>query len=211
MSKQPNYPINDTAESVFVDRLRARDRRAFTELVDLYSARLYRLVLKLLNHPQDAEDALQETFVKAFRYMANFDGRSSLSTWLFRIATNEALMMLRRKHPVTISLDAPVETEDGESEPLQIVDWRFIPEHELLDSELRQELDKAVALLPETLRVVFVLRDIENLSTQEAADVLGISETAVKTRLSRARLRLREELSAYFADWMEKKAHGTLE
>lgn len=208
MNKQLTNPNSVSTEQGLADRLRSGDRHAFSELVDLYSTRLYHLALKMLTNPQDAEDVLQETFLKAFRYIGGFDGRSSLSTWLYRIATNEALMLLRRKHPEFVSLEEPASNEEGESEPLQIVDWCCIPEREMANSEVRSELDRAVQRLPATLKVVFILRDMENLSTLETAEVLGLSETAVKTRLSRARLRLREELSVYFADWMETKAYG---
>jgi len=208
MNKQLTNSNPVSTEPGLVERLRTGDRFAFSELVDLYSTRLYHLALKMLTNPQDAEDVLQETFLKAFRYIGGFDGRSSLSTWLYRIATNEALMLLRRKHPDFVSLDEPAQGEEEDSAPLQIVDWCCIPEHELANSEVRRELDRAVQQLPTTLRVVFVLRDLENLSTLETAEVLNLSETAVKTRLSRARLRLREELSGYFADWMEKKSYG---
>jgi RNA polymerase sigma-70 factor (ECF subfamily) len=154
----------------------------------------------MLNQQQDAEDVLQETFLKAYRGLKSFDGRSKLSTWLFRIATNEALMILRRKHPDFVSIDEPLETEEGEQEPVQIIDWCCLPENELLSEESKERLDAAVQKLSESLRVVFLLRDINDLSTNETAEVLGLSETAVKTRLSRARLRLREELSAYFGE-----------
>jgi RNA polymerase sigma-70 factor (ECF subfamily) len=154
----------------------------------------------MLNHQQDAEDVLQETFLKAYRGLKSFDGRSKISTWLFRIATNEALMLLRRKHPETVSIDEPVETEEGEQEPVQIIDWCCLPENELLSEESRQKLDYAVQKLPESLRVVFLLRDINDLSTHETAEVLSLSDTAVKTRLSRARFRLREILSTYYGE-----------
>lgn len=180
--------------------LQAGDRQEFARMVDTYSARLYRLTLKMLNNPQDAEDALQETFIKAFRFIGSFDGRSSISTWLYRIATNEALMQLRRKHPDFISIDEPIETEDGEMEPVQIVDWCCVPERELMSDESRRQMAWAVKQLAPGLRAAFLLRDVEGLSTLEAAEVLELSETALKTRLSRARLRLRELLSAYFAD-----------
>jgi RNA polymerase sigma-70 factor (ECF subfamily) len=152
----------------------------------------------MLNQQQDAEDVLQETFLKAYRGLKSFDGRSKISTWLFRIATNEALMVIRRKHPEMVSIDEPIETEEGEKEPVQIVDWCCLPEEELLSVETRNRLDVAIQKLPERLRLVFILRDINDLSTHETAEVLGLSDTAVKTRLSRARLRLREELSIYF-------------
>jgi RNA polymerase sigma-70 factor (ECF subfamily) len=188
-----------------LEALRAGDRAEFAHMVEAYSSQIYRLALKMLNNPQDAEDILQETFIKAFRGLKGFDGRSSLSTWLYRIATNEALMHLRKKRPDTISIDEPLETEEGEQEPRQIVDWCCLPEEELMTAESRAYLDKAIDALPQSLKVVFLLRDIEGLTTQEVIEVLNLSETAVKTRLSRARLRLREELSSYYADHLERK------
>ena len=174
MNKQLTNTNPMTTETDLTARLRSGDRYAFSELVDLYSTRLYHLALKMLSNPQDAEDVLQETFIKAFRFVSSFDGRSSLATWLYRIATNEALMLLRRKHPDFVSLDETVQGEEGESEPLQIVDWCCIPEFELAKDEVRRELDRAVQKLPTTLRVVFILRDMENLSTLETAEVLGL-------------------------------------
>jgi RNA polymerase sigma-70 factor (ECF subfamily) len=191
-------------ETFSLEALRGGDKAEFARMVETYSGTIYRLALKMLNNSQDAEDILQETFIKAFRSLKGFDGRSSLSTWLYRIATNEALMHLRKKRPDTISIDQPVETDEGEQEPRQIVDWCCIPEDELMTAESRVYLDKAIDSLPETLKVVFLLRDIEELSTQEVSEVLGLSETAIKTRLSRARMRLREELSAYYSDHLEK-------
>ena len=181
--------------------LRAGDKYEFSKVVDTYSGKLYGLILKMLNHPQDAEDILQETFIKAYRNLNKFDGRSKISTWLYRIATNEALMLLRRKNPEMVSIEEPDHTaEEDQQEPMQIIDWCCIPETELLSDEARVKLDLAVSHLPTNLRTVFLLRDIEGFSTIEAADVLGISETALKTRLSRARLRLRNELSNYYGE-----------
>jgi len=187
-----------------LDALREGDRAEFAKLVEEYSPMIYRLGLKMLNNPQDAEDILQETFIKAYKHIGKFDGRSSVSTWLYRIATNEALMSLRKKRPDMISFDVPSINESEPQEPLQIVDWCCLPEEEYLSSEGRLRLDEAAERLPESLRIVFVLRDIEGLSTRETAEVLDISEMAVKTRLSRARLRLREDLSTYFGKLAEK-------
>jgi len=185
-----------------LEELRSKDKAVLSRLVETYSPRIYRLALKMLVNPQDAEDILQETFLKAFRHLGSFDGRSSVSTWLYRIATNEALMFLRKRHPDLVSIDEPVEIEQGEQEPVQIVDWCCLPENELMSAEGRAYLERAVENLPHSLRVVFLLRDIEDLSTQEVAEVLNLSETAVKTRLSRARLRLREYLSVYYGERM---------
>jgi RNA polymerase sigma-70 factor (ECF subfamily) len=198
--------INDQDQKSFsLEALRDGDRAEFARLVEAYSPMIYRLGLKMLNNPQDAEDILQETFIKAYRHIGNFDGRSNVSTWLYRIATNEALMSIRRKRPETISFDVPSIYDTEPQEPLQIVDWCCLPEDEFLTSEGRARLDDAANRLPTSLRVVFVLRDIEGLSTRETAEVLEISEMAVKTRLSRARLRLREDLSEYFGKLLEKE------
>jgi len=191
---------NDQPKPLSLEALQAGDKVEFARMVDTYSGMIYRLGLKMLNNPQDAEDILQETFIKAFRNLDRFDGRASISTWLFRIATNESLMLLRKKRPDSISVDAPWEDEAEEQEPLQIIDWCCLPETEFMSSEVREHLDLAVDKLPPSLKVVFILRDIEGLSTRETANVLDISETAVKTRLSRARLRLREELTSYFSE-----------
>ena len=186
------------SEIFSLEALRNGDRAEFAAMVEAYYAMIYRLSIKMVGNPQDAEDILQETFIKAYRHLKDFDGRSSLSTWLYRVATNEALMFLRRKRPEQISIDEPVETGEGEVEPVQIVDWCCLPEQELLSSEARLHLDRAIEELSTSLRIVFVLRDIQGLSTLETAEVLNLSEAAVKTRLSRARLRLREELSGYY-------------
>lgn len=188
------------AEGFSLELLHAGNHEEFSRVVETYSNNIYRLAIKMLNNQLDAEDVLQETFIKAFRGLKSFDGRSKISTWLFRIATNEALMILRRKQPNFLSIDEPIDTEEGEQEPIQIIDWCCLPENEFLSDETRERLNAAIQTLPETLRVVFLLRDISDLSTHEVAEVLGLTDTAVKTRLSRARLRLREELSSYFGE-----------
>lgn len=175
------------------------DRVEFARLVEAYSGQIYRLALKMLHNQQDAEDILQETFIKAYQALPSFEGRSSLSTWLYRIGTNEALMYLRRKRPQQVSVEQPSDQEE-EQAPLEIVDWCCLPEGELMSAESRAYLERSIDDLPESLRVVFLLRDIEGLSTREAAEVLDLTETAVKTRLSRARLKLREMLTAYFRE-----------
>lgn len=189
----------------FLSALQSGDREAFAKLVDLYSSQIYRLALKMLNDPADAEDVLQETFIKAFRSITSFEGRSSLSTWLYRIAVNEALMLIRKQKPqVQLTDEKDDENENGET-PVQIVDWCCLPERELMSTESKQHLNQAISELSETLRIVFILRDIEGLSIRETAETIGISETNVKTRLLRARLRLRESLSQYYGErYLEK-------
>lgn len=190
------------SEDFSLDALRSGDKAEFARLVETYSSVIYRLAIKMLQDPQDAEDVLQETFIKAYRHLHRFDGRSSLSTWLYRIATNESLMTLRKRKNITVSIDEPIETADQEQAPVQIVDWCCMPEEEMMSSEARAYMSQAVEELPHSMRVVFLLRDIEGLSTRETAEVLDLSEAAVKTRLSRARMHLRELLSEYFAEHM---------
>jgi len=186
-------------ESELIARLQAGDQAAYADLVNTYSGRVFHLALRLVGDEAQAEDILQETFLNAFRAIQSFEGRSSLGTWLYRITNNTALMHLRKKDMVAYSIDEPLETDDGDEMPRQFFDFCCLPERDLLNDEARAEMRRAIDDLPETLRVVFVLRDLEGFSTQETADQLGLSVPAVKTRLMRARLALRERLSAYFA------------
>ena len=176
------------------------DPRAFAQLVEKYEARVYNLARKMMRDPQDAEDVLQETFISVFRHLRDFQGDSSSSTWLYRIATNASLMKLRGRKEPLLSLDEPVGTHGDGMMPREIVDWGITPEEALFSGEVRAQMDAAVDALPESLRAVFILRDIEGLSLQETADVLSISVPNVKTRLHRARLMLRESLSVYFKE-----------
>lgn len=186
-------------EAELVAALKTGDQRAFAEMVERYSGTVYNLALRMMSNPQEAEDVLQETFISAFRGLARFEGRSQLSTWLYRIAYNAALMRLRKRRLPTLSIDEPLANEEGDPMPRQLVDWVSAPDRILLNGELRHVLNAAVETLPEGLRTVFVLRDIEGLSTAETAAVLDLTETNVKVRLHRARLALRERLTAYFA------------
>jgi RNA polymerase sigma-70 factor (ECF subfamily) len=204
--------VNVETDLAFADEgellrgLKNGEPAAFRRFVDLYSANVYQVALKLLGDEQEAEDVLQETFLNAFRAIDGFEGRSKLSTWLYRIAYNASLMRLRkRSRMTTFSLDQPLRLHDeGEAEvPRHLVDWSSMPDDQLLTAEAREEMDRAITALPETLRSAFVLRDIQGLSGAETAEVLGITVQAVKNRLHRARLRLRERLSGYFAERLE--------
>jgi RNA polymerase sigma-70 factor (ECF subfamily) len=190
----------DEQDSGTIEELRQGDRKAFARLVDAYSPQIYRLAIRMLGDAQEAEDVLQETFLNAYRALDRFEGRSSLGTWLHRIAANQALMRLRKNHPDMVSVDEPIPGPEGEDMPRQLYDWCCLPEEEFMTAEVQQQLEAAIGGLSPALRSVFVLRDMEGLSTLETAETLGISEPAVKTRLLRARLRLREQLSGYFAE-----------
>ncbi len=194
-------------EKVDIAALQAGEPQAFARFVDQYSTPVYRLALKMLGNPQDAEDVLQNTFLKVFENIRNFEGRASLSTWVYRIASNEALMLLRkRKHHPAVDTDFEQMDDSSESfHPHLFVDWCCLPEDTLLNAEMRVYLDKAIQKLPEKLRIVFVLRDIEGLSIKETSQVLDISESAVKTRLLRARMKLRETLSVYYRPYLDSR------
>ena len=188
---------------ISLEALIAGDRAEFARLVDAYSSPIYRLGLRMLGTPQDAEDVLQNTFLNVLTHLSTFEGRSSLSTWIYRIAANEALMLIRKKKPevnIERSEDAQAGDNDEDLLPTQFVDWSALPENELLSGESQKYLDSAIQTLPESMRIVFVLRDVEGLSIKETADALNLTETNVKTRLLRARMLLREQLSTYYGE-----------
>jgi RNA polymerase sigma-70 factor (ECF subfamily) len=189
--------IKTTAEDLSLDALRSGDKSEIAALVELLMDPIYRLALRMTGDEQDAEDVTQETFIKVIKALPGFEGRSQLSTWIYRIAMNESLMNLRRRKPIgsTVEIDAGADDED--STEIEIIDWATQPETELLTAEGKTELDLAIARLPENLRSVFTLRDLQGLSIEATSEVLGISIPNVKTRLLRARLKLRQDLSIY--------------
>ncbi len=190
-------------DEIDLSALQQGDKTAFAQLVELYANRLYNLALKLTNDLFEAEDVVQEALLSAYKHISRFEGRSSLGTWLYRITYNSAMMRHRKKRPDTVSIDEPVTLDDGEQVPRQFFDWCCLPESDLLTAESLEYMNEAIQMLPEVLKTVFVLRDIEGLSTTDAADILDISVPAVKSRLHRARLFLREQLSEYFGDRVE--------
>ncbi len=192
--------VDNSQQELVVEKLQTGDRAEFARLVDAYSGPVYRLGLRMLGNELDAEDVLQNTFLSAWTHLPEFEGRSSVSTWLYRIAANEVLMLLRRKRPEVHLEDTDVQDTSGDLTPSQVLDWSGLPEDQLLSGEAKQQVDAAIQALPDLLRLVFVLRDVEGLSIKETAEALELSETNVKTRLLRARLRLREQLSAYYSE-----------
>ena len=185
-------------EAALLAKAREGDLAAFNELVNAYSRKIFRLAKHITQNDEDAEDVLQETFLKAFEHLSGFQGQSKFYTWIVRIAVNESLMKLRkRKSDRSVPLDEPVDT--GEDTVVrEIAVWEENPEQKYSREELGQILDEAVQGLRPAFRTVFVLRDIEELSTEETAEALGISIPAVKSRLLRARLQLREKLTRFF-------------
>jgi RNA polymerase sigma-70 factor (ECF subfamily) len=189
-------------EMELVARAREGDDEAYSALVDRYARNVYRLALNITQLQEDAEDVLQETFMKAYEHLGEFEGHSKFYTWLVRIAMNESLMKLRkRKWDRTVWLDEPIETgEDRVARDIAVWDN---PEQRYSKEELREILNKAIQSLTPPYRSVFVLRDVEDLSIEETARVLDLSIPAVKSRLLRARLQLRDKLTAFFKKKVE--------
>jgi RNA polymerase sigma-70 factor (ECF subfamily) len=201
---QPNIEQPVSEEMQLVRRAKRGDVQAFEELVRRYDRNVFRIAQHITQNREDAEDVVQEAFLKAYRNLAKFQEQSKFYTWLVRIAVNEALMKLRRKKPGrTVSLDEEIKTED-DSLPREVADWSPNPEQMYNQAELREILTRTIQGLPAGFRTVFVLRDVEGLSTEETAQALELSIPAVKSRLLRARLKLRERLNRFF----QKRASG---
>lgn len=179
------------------------DEAAFTELVHRHESRVYTLALKMLRNPADAEDVLQETFINVLRSLKQFRGESTFATWLYRIAYNGTLMRLR-KSSMAVSLDEAIEGDESEI-PRELTDWSHDPESALLNQETRSEMQAAVDTLSTPLRSVFILRDVDGLSTEETAAVLDVSVQVVKTRLHRARMIMRNRLTDYYRTQREEE------
>jgi RNA polymerase sigma-70 factor, ECF subfamily len=185
-------------ETTLVAQAREGNTSAFAELVRRYESKIFRLAQHVTQNREDAEDVLQETFMKAYEHLDQFQGNSKFYTWIVRIAVNQALMKLRRKKTgKTVSLDETIDT--GEDTVVrEIAAWDENPEQRFSREEMGEILESAIQSLEPPYRSVFVLRDIEELSTEETADALGLSIPAVKSRLLRARLQLREKLTRQF-------------
>ncbi len=198
------------SDQALIEKVRDGNYEAFESLVTRYESKVYRLAIRMLRNPQDAEDALQETFLQVFRGLPGFEGRSQFSTWLFRLATNVCLMRIRHRETEPSKLlpleDFLPKLEEGDGLPM--VDWADRPEDALLSKESREQMMGALDKLPPEYRAVFILRDIEGFSNAETGESLGISIAAVKSRLHRARLALRGMLSEYF---QRKQDFGGLE
>ncbi len=193
-------PTHLANEGVLVRRAQAGDHEAFTALVRQYERHIYRLALNITRDPSDAEEVLQEAFLKAYSNLKSFQGEARFYTWLVRIAVNEALMKLRKRRaaPAMVALDEPV--TDGEDQEIrrELADWGDNPEQRFGNVEMRELLSAAIESLELPYRMVLMLRDIEELSTEETAKTLGISIPAAKSRLLRARLMLRNKLNRHF-------------
>jgi RNA polymerase sigma-70 factor (ECF subfamily) len=192
--------LNETVsdEMALVRAAKAGDISAFEQLVRRYDRNVFRIAQHITQNREDAEDVVQDAFLKAYENLARFQEQSKFYTWLVRIAVNEALMRLRRRRPERmVSLDEDIKT-DEDTMPREVADWSPNPEQLFSQAELKDILTRTIQGLPSGFRTVFVLRDVEGLSTEETAEALDLSIPAVKSRLLRARLQLRERLSKYF-------------
>ena len=186
-------------EAALIGRIQSGERELFYELIRPYERRVFVIAFTILRNEADAEDAVQDAFLKAFKYLAQFRFESRFSTWLIQVAINEARLRQRKSH---LEIMRPIEdqmNEDGSYTPRDFTDWREIPSEALERKEIREKLIAALGSLAQKYRDVFVLRDVEHMSIEETAQALGISAGAVKTRLLRARLMLRDLLSAGLA------------
>jgi RNA polymerase sigma-70 factor (ECF subfamily) len=185
-------------DMALVHACRNGDAAAFEQLVRRYDSRLLRIAQHITHNREDAQDAVQEAFLKAFRKLSQFQENSQFSTWLTRITVNESLMKLRKQRSIKeVSFEADPQSEE-DAAAFDFADWAPNPEALYRGSELRSILRRELQELRPSLRVVFVLRDIEELSTEQTAAVLELTPIAVKTRLWRARIQLRGRLSKYF-------------
>ena len=197
----------DEPDEALVKIAQGGDNRAFDELVKRYQDKVYRLSFKILRHEQDAAEAHQDAFLSAYRGLKNFKAESTFSTWLYRIATNASLMKYRKRREPHVSLDQS-QSQNEDAEPLQVPDWTTQPVQDLLEAELIEVMFEGVDKLPDELREVLIKRDIDGLSNTEVAERLDLSVAAVKSRLHRARVILRDRLSKYFADRMTRRDRG---
>src|SRR4029079_5378158 len=204
---QPNVsePVSD--ELALVQAAKGGDVSSFEELVRRYDRNVFRIAQHITQNREDPEAGGQDAFLKAYTNLGQFQGQSKFYTWLVRIAVNEALMKLRRRRPERmVSLDEDVKTEE-DSVPREVADWSPNPEQQYTQGELKDILSRTIQGLPASFRTVFVLRDVEGLSTEETAEALDLSIPAVKSRLLRARLQLRERLNKFFQK--RDKANGS--
>jgi RNA polymerase sigma-70 factor (ECF subfamily) len=195
--QRPASEIARDDEHLFVAAAKAGDNAAFEELVTRYEGKIFGVTISITGNRADAEDAAQEAFLKAYTHLSTFQGDSRFYTWLVRIAVNEALTRLRKRRPGEFSIDEPI-AGDEDLMPRDLEEWGPDPEQRYAQAEIKQIVNEAIDELDADYRVVFLLRDVEEMSTEETADALGMSIPAVKSRLLRARLKLRQKLNRHF-------------
>ncbi len=197
-----NTIATEAIDHRLISEFKAGSMDAMEKIVERYEERIFTFGLKMCGHLQDAEDIAQETFLNAFRYLKDFREETKLKNWLFKIAATACIRKRRKKKcepDYEISLDSFIPQDGGETK-YEIPDWSDDPSDNMLRAELKDVIDEAIQSLSHKYRLVFNLRDIEGFSTQETAEILGISTQSVKTRLHRARLFLREQISTAYKE-----------
>ncbi|MBW1705938.1 MAG: sigma-70 family RNA polymerase sigma factor [Deltaproteobacteria bacterium] len=197
-----NQTATNAIDHDLIARFKAGSMEAMEKIMERYEKQIFTFGLKMCGHLQDAEDIVQETFLNAFRYLGRFREETKLKNWLFRIAARACIRKRRKKKcepDQQISLESFVH-EDGSDIKYEIPDWSDDPSDNFLRAELKQVIDASIQSLPHKYRLVFNLRDTEGFNTVETSEILGISIQAVKTRLHRARLFLREEISKHYRE-----------
>lgn len=203
--------------AALVERAQQRDFQAFEELVHLYRSKIYALALRMVRDSSEAEELVQETFLSAWQNLPGFRGEAAFGSWLHRICVNFTLMRLRRlklEPTLTETPDLPAPRFDANGSLLMLpslsYDWARGTEEKVLDRELGQAIETAIAQIPDDYRTVFLLKDIEGLSYEEIAEALGVTVAAVKSRLHRSRLALRESINAFYSESMKRSRRSDI-
>lgn len=194
----------EVTDAQLVDSFRAGDKEAFVELLNRYSEKVHNLSIRITRSEEDAEEVLQDVFVTVYNKIEKFEGKSAFSSWLYRITVNTSFMKLRkRKQNIAVSIEevSPGIRDNWVGGRSDSADVNYICSRH----ELREELEKAIAKLPEEYRVIFVLRDVDGLSNQEVGEILSLSVPAVKSRLHRSRLMLRKRLQKFYDDYSDSE------
>jgi RNA polymerase sigma-70 factor (ECF subfamily) len=197
-------PISDE-DAPLVAATQAGNDAAFEQLVSRYDRKLFRIAHRILHNADDAQDVVQETFIKVFQHIQQFQSHSRFSTWLYRIVVNQSLMEVRKRRGKSAPGDLSLDAEEEDQLPLDLSDWRPNPEEQYTESELRDLLTRLLQELRPALRVVFIMHDIEGQRLQDVADALDLTLSAVKTRSLRARFYLREQLTVHFRKNIEQQ------
>lgn len=185
-------------DAPLIERILAGDEAAFTELVRRYEGKVYQLALRLTGNQMDANDVIQEVFLSVYQKLHTFRGQAAFSSWLYRITANASFARLnQRKRQASVSIDDVLPAVEGQSPGGTFSEWSQKPDTILFNKEARAALEQAINDLPEEFRTVVILRDVENQSNQDVAELLNLSVAAVKSRLHRARLALRRKLGEY--------------
>lgn len=204
MGERANQELSELSDQELVEKFQAGEKEVLSELLNRYQSRIYRLAYGILRNPQDAEEVIQEVFLRLFQKLDSFKGESSFASWLYRVAINTTYMKMREKRGADM---LPLETLgkylEEQVEKRGSAEWSSRPDDELLTEEALRLISAAIEQLPDDFKTVLILRDVDGLSTEEVGRLLDLSPAAVKSRLHRARLFLRKRLDAFYRQLFE--------